>query len=568
MSKRLIIILLLVPLLCFQAYSQERQNDQLLREEVSRFGQAFVKIQYPGKQALNDLSGKVSISSVRDKHAEIFISRLTVDWFITQNFNYEIFENTETKGLLTASSVKEAMDWVSYPTYSQYDSIMHSFVSLYPSLCRIDTIGKTNYGKYVLALKISDNPDTDEGEPETFYSSTIHGNETGGFILMMRLADYLLKNYNTDSRVKNLVDNLAIWINPLANPDGTYKNGNTISSPIRYNANGYDLNRNFPDPDVTNVPQKETADMTKFMRAHHFVISANFHSGDEVVNYPWDRWLRLHADNEWFYAISREYADTAQAYSPPLEHYMTELDNGVTNGYDWFSINGGRQDFVTSDLQGREVTIELDFNFVTPTTRLDALWQYNWHSLLRYIENALYGIHGRVTDDSDGKPVRAMIYISGHDRDSSQVFSDSLNGNFTRLIAPGIWTLQVSAKGYYSTTVSNVSVVNGMPVNLDIKLVPILNAVDTVTTPVIKIYPDPANEFIRIIFPERQVGKVNVKVFNSMGKEMADYQDFAYGDTPLVYNVQGLASGWYSVMITNDKSGIVDRGRFVVVSNH
>ena len=481
MSKRLIIILLLVPLLCFQTYSQERKNDQMLREEVSHFGQAFVKIPYPGKQALNDLSGKVSISSVRDKHAEIFISPLTVDWFITQNFNYEILENTETKGLLTASSVKEAMDWVSYPTYSQYDSIMHSFVSLYPSLCRIDTIGKTNYGKYVLALKISDNPDTDEGEPETFYSSTIHGNETGGFILMMRLADYLLKNYNTDSRVKNLVDNLAIWINPLANPDGTYKNGNTISSPVRYNANGYDLNRNFPDPDVTNVPQKETADMTKFMRAHHFVISANFHSGDEVVNYPWDRWLRLHADNEWFYAISREYADTAQAYSPPLEHYMTELDNGVTNGYDWYSINGGRQDFVTSDLQGREVTIELDFNFVTPTTRLDALWQYNWRSILRYIENALYGIHGRVTDDSDGKPVRAMIYISGHDRDSSQVFSDSLNGNFTRLIAPGIWTLQVSAKGYYSTTVSNVSVVNGMPVNLDIKLVPILNAVDTVT---------------------------------------------------------------------------------------
>jgi hypothetical protein len=565
MSRRLIIILLLVPVLCFQVYSQERQNDQLLREEVSRFGQAFVKIPYPGKQALNDLSGKVSVSSVRDKHAEIFISPLTVEWFIKQNFNYEILRNTETKGILTASSVKGAMDWVSYPTYSQYDSIMHSFVSTYPALCRLDTIGKTNYGKYVLALKISDNPDTDEGEPETFYSSTIHGNETGGFILMMRLADYLLKNYNSDNRVKNMINNLAIWINPLANPDGTYKNGNIISSPTRYNANGYDLNRNFPDPDVNNIPQKETADMTKFMRAHHFVISANFHSGDEVVNYPWDRWMRLHPDNDWFYATSREYADTVQAHSP--SGYMDEFDNGVTNGYDWYSINGGRQDFVTSDLQGREVTIELDYYFVTPTTRLDALWQYNWRSLLGYIENALYGIHGTVTDDSDGKPVRAMIYISGHDKDSSQVFSDSLSGNFTRLIAPGIWTLQVSAKGYYSTTVSNVSVIKGIPVDLDIKLVPILNAVDTVTTPVIKIYPDPANEFIRIVFPESQVGKVNVKVFNSLGKEMADYLDFAYEDIPLVYNVHGLASGWYSVMIINDISGIISRGRFVVVSN-
>jgi hypothetical protein len=382
---------------------------------------------------------------------------------------------------------------------------------------------------------------------------------------MMRFAEYLLKNYNTSSRVKNLVDNLEIWINPLANPDGTYGTGNTISSPTRFNANGKDLNRNFPDPDVTNIPQKETADMTKFMKTHHFVISANFHSGNEVVNYPWDRWSRLHADNGWFYAISREYADTVQAYSPLLEHYMTELNNGVTDGYDWYSINGGRQDFVTYSLQGREVTIELDFYYVTPVSRLDALWQYNWRSLLGYIENALYGIHGRITDNSDGKPVRAMIYLSGHDKDNSQVYSDSLNANFTRLIASGIWTLEVSAKGYISTTISNVSVIDGIPVNLDIRLMPILNAIDTVATPVIKIYPVPASEFIRIIFPERQIGRINVKIFNSLGRAVADYPDFAYEDTPLVYNIRNLASGWYSVMITNDSSGIVDKGRFVVV---
>ncbi len=95
------------------------------------------------------------------------------------------------------------------------------------------------------------------------------------------------------------MDNLEIWINPLANPDGTYGLGNTISSPTRYNANGYDLNRNFPDPITPNtVKQKETLDMIRFMRKHKFVLSANFHSGSEVVNYPWDRWLSiLHADD-------------------------------------------------------------------------------------------------------------------------------------------------------------------------------------------------------------------------------------------------------------------------------
>ena len=115
----------------------------------------------------------------------------------------------------------------------------------------------------------------------------MHGDETGGYILMLHLADYLLKNYLTSSRVKTLLDNLEIWINPLANPDGTYRNDNTINSPTRYNANGFDLNRNFPDPLNPNTfKQKETLDMIKFLRKHRFVLSANFHSGAEVVNYP------------------------------------------------------------------------------------------------------------------------------------------------------------------------------------------------------------------------------------------------------------------------------------------
>ena len=55
--------------------------------------------------------------------------------------------------------------------------------------------------------------------------------------------------------------------------------------------------------------------MMKFMREHKFALSANFHSGAEVVNYPWDRWWWLHADNDWFYNISRKYADTVHLYS-------------------------------------------------------------------------------------------------------------------------------------------------------------------------------------------------------------------------------------------------------------
>jgi len=63
------------------------------------------------------------------------------------------------------------------------------------------------------------------------------------------------------------------------------------------------------------------------------------------VNYPWDRWSTQHADYEWFYSISRAWADTVHLYSEP--GYMDYLDNGVTQGYDWYPVYGGRQDYVT-----------------------------------------------------------------------------------------------------------------------------------------------------------------------------------------------------------------------------
>jgi len=303
------------------------------------------------------------------------------------------------------------------------------------------------------------------------------------------------------------------------------------------------------------------------MKSHHFVVSANFHSGDEVVNYPWDRWERLHADNDWFIDISRKFVDTVHFYSSiidPAEHYMSEFDNGITDGYAWYQVIGGRQDYMTYSLHGREVTVELDFSYVTAASRLTTLWQYDWKSFLGYIENALYGIHGHVTDKSTGKPVAAMIFINGHDMDSSMVFSDSISGSFVRLIAPGTWTLEISAKGYYSTSVE-VEVIDGKPTDLDVELVPVANAVDTIATPVIIIYPDPANEFVKMVLPQSQIGQIRVQILSSSGKIVSDYNDVGYEKTPLVLNTSEMASGVYIVKITNISSGAVDIGRFVIV---
>jgi hypothetical protein len=335
---------------------------------------------------------------------------------------------------------------------------------------------------------------------------------------------------------------------------------------MRYNANGYDLNRNFPDPITPNiVKQKETLDMIKFMRKHKFVLSANFHSGSEVVNYPWDRWLsKLHADDSWFNSISRSYADTAHVYAGP--EYMNFLDNGVTRGAVWYIVYGGRQDFMTWELHGREVTIELDDQYVTPAAQLPLLWQNNWHSLLGYLENALYGIHGQVRNANSFAPVRAKVFINGHDIDSSQVYSDTLTGSFVRFLSPGSWNLTFSAVGYQDTTVNNVIVTLGQKTDLNVDMVPILNGIKTTISPTpLLLYPNPAINDIKAVLPDMIAGTINVRIIDQSGKLMSDYKTEAANGVPLLIEVKSLSAGTYTIVFTNTVSRTSFFGRFVVI---
>ncbi len=564
--RHFLAIVFLVILSALKCESQNIIPDDRLRQIISNNGQVEVTIPFTGNKAVEKLTANVSVLSVKDKVVHISLSPLTAEWFIMQKFDYKIIERPDTKSILSAMNVDQAMQWDSYPTYSQYDSIMQSFVKLYPSLCHLDTIGTSVNGRLVLALKISDNAAVDEDEPEVFYTSTMHGDETGGFILMLHLIDYFLKNYAASSRVKNLVDNLEIWINPLANPDGTYSSGNTISSPTRYNANGYDLNRNFPDPFTPNtVKQKETLDMIKFMRKHKFVISANFHSGNEVVNYPWDRWLsKLHADDSWFNSISRAYADTAHVYAGSA--YMNFLDNGVTRGAVWYIVYGGRQDFMTWELHGREVTIELDDQYVTPTAQLSLLWENNRHSLLGYLENALYGIHGLVRNAKTHAPVPAKVFIVAYDRDSSQVYSDTLTGRFIRMLSPGSWNLTFSAPGYVDTTISNITVSRGQRTDLNVDMSPLPDGIEILqSSSLILLYPNPAKSSIKALLSDIITGNINVRIIDQAGRLMEDYNTTTSQGIPLEIDLGSLAPGIYTIVFNDFSARTSFFGRFVVI---
>ncbi|HOD17281.1 MAG TPA: M14 family zinc carboxypeptidase [Candidatus Cloacimonadota bacterium] len=429
----------------------------------------YFKFQINDKSELQTLTQVISIANVKDKTVWAFAN--DDEWAAFQRLGYtaELLPNPSSQAEVTMrDSGQNAKLWDSYPTYDAYVAQMYAFQTNYPALCQIIDAGTTVNGRKILFAKISDNVATHEAEPEVMYTSTIHGNETCGYVLMLRLIDYLLSNYNTDARVQNLVNNLEIWINPNANPDGTYYGGNSsVSGARRYNANGIDLNRSFPDVwgGTTQTHQIENTIMENLANAHHFVISANFHGGTEVVNYPWDGTTTRHIDNDWFIDISSDYVNTARQVNAS---YMTALySSGITNGSDWYIVYGGRQDWMNYNKQCREVTIELSTSYILSASQLPAYWNYNCNSFLGYLENALYGLQGTVKD-AYGNPLAATINVIGHDDAHSKATTDPACGDYIRMLLPGTYTVQVTAAGYEPQTFNNVVITDGQKTTLNV----------------------------------------------------------------------------------------------------
>jgi hypothetical protein len=456
----------------------------------------------------------------------------------------------------------DASDWNYYPSYTEYLSLMRTWADNYPELCEYIDAGKSVEGRSILFIKITGNRVQEFPKPRFMYSSTMHGDETVGFVLMLRLIEYLLENYPDDPKVNSLLDNVEVWINPLANPDGAYFGGDTnmIDSPKRRNANNIDLNRNFPsldDPDYTTQGrQPETAVMMGIMESDLFILSANIHGGVEVMNYPWDYWKRGHADSLWFEYICREYADTAILYSP--SGYMTFL-GGVTNGYAWYDVDGGRQDYVTYFTGGREITMEISNIKHPAANRLTDYWNYNRRSLLNFMEQAIFGINGRVTDEVTGETIQARVEVMSHDIDSSVVYSDESDGWYYRLLEQGNYDLKVSADGYYSRFFNDVEVRRRRTTRLDIELEPVSVHAAFATSnndDFISIWPSPAGNTInlKIVIPESSI--LGIALYDQAGRQVRQLHTrwTEKGTYYLTFDVSKISSGAYILRINYGSS--------------
>ncbi|GBD88354.1 zinc carboxypeptidase precursor [bacterium BMS3Abin03] len=470
-TKNLILFILFLPVSLFS----QQIDSNYFKENI----EVYFTFELSGSITVGEITNIISIDNVADRKIFAYANEDEFEQFLRLDIPYKILPKPGT--LISpkmSDDIRGITDWNVYPTYEAYVAKMNQFAIDYPDICELIDGGYTVQGRKILFAKISDNVSVREAEPQFLYTSTMHGDETTGYVLMLRLIDSLLTSYGTDPEITNLVNNVEIWINPLANPDGTYHSGNnTVYGATRYNANGYDLNRNFPDPEygVNSNEQPETIIFKTIAGQNNFTLCANFHGGAEVVNYPWDTWSSgypdyiSHPDDLWYQFISHQYADTCQQYSP--SNYMNGFDDGITNGGEWYVIHGGRQDYMNYFMYSREVTIELSDVKLLPANQLPALWDYNKRSFCNYIKNTLYGVKGLVTDTTNAS-VKALITVVNHDEMNSEIYSDSLTGNYIRMLSPGFYSITFSAPDFIPQTINNVVVSNFSTTILNVELVP------------------------------------------------------------------------------------------------
>jgi carboxypeptidase D len=349
-----------------------------------------------------------------------------------------------------------------YPDYNGVTSRLSGFASGYPGLCRVVNAGESVQGRHLWYLTVTARPGAVEAEPVISLVGTLHGNEPVGMVLLLEFAGDLLSRYGVDDRITRLLDSTEIRIMPLANPDG-YEAGD------RYNAHGVDLNRNFPDPspssgdgfDTGTGREPETRAIMAWELLRPSALSANFHAGSLLVNYPFDYTYEKSPDDDLLRFISVIYSQ----YNTPM--YTGAYEEGVVRGAEWYVIYGGLQDWSYLASGSNHVTVELSTVKFPEPEALEGLWNDNRDSLLAYVETVLTGIGGIVTDADTGEPIRAWISIAGNDH---RVFSDTATGYYQRMLLPGTYTMTVGADGYLSETIRDSVVVPDHTTRQDVGL--------------------------------------------------------------------------------------------------
>ena len=268
---------------------------------------------------------------------------------------------------------------IDYPSPEQIGETLLAMAQKYPDLLEVKSIGKSTQNRDLWVAKLTKNVQQPNSRPEFKYIANMHGDEIVGRELMVRLIYDLLQNYNVTPEITELLETTQIYILPSMNPDGA-------AAQTRANGAGVDLNRDFPEatenePNTPTGRALETQAVMAWQSQHHFQLSANFHGGAQVVNYPWDAKPEVFPLNELVVSLAKEYTASASYIAQ-----AGEFTEGITNGFAWYQVLGGMQDWSFIQYNDLQLTIELSDQKWPEFSSIDSYYANNRLALIGLIQ--------------------------------------------------------------------------------------------------------------------------------------------------------------------------------------
>jgi len=346
-----------------------------------------------------------------------------------------------------------------YHTYQQIMDTFHLIATNNPTICKLETAGRSQAGHYVIALCITQNPTQENHRPRMLWDGTTHGNENIGTEACWYIVQQLVGRYGTDPLITQLVNTREIWVIPCFNPDG-------LISRSRGNSNGIDLNRengygwDEASGASTSFSQSEVQGVRKFWQRHHFTLNVTYHSGATVAMWVWG-WTDQHPADEGIMSdMVTRYANTCGYSYGMISEVMYFAPGGST---DWNYGCEGSLGYAAEISSGQP----------PPQGQIDTIAHANWTASRDLMVRGGWGIRGQITDSITGAPIkRAMVVTTPS---GWMTFTDTM-GWYFRCAYGGSYSVKVVADGYVTKTITGVTVPTDSWVRANVALRPDSNA--------------------------------------------------------------------------------------------
>ncbi|MCM2272574.1 MAG: immune inhibitor A [candidate division Zixibacteria bacterium] len=286
----------------------------------------------------------------------------------------------EQEDLETFYAQRAAEPFGGFRTYTEILQYLDSLSTAHPNIMTARYAVDTSVeGRSIYVVKVSDNPNIDEDEPEVFYNSLIHAREPAGAAALLNVLRHLVTEYGIDTEATEIVDGRELYFMPVVNPDGYLWNedtnpdgGGLWRKNRRINAGnsiGVDLNRNFDfkwgyddigsssssSSDVYRgaapFSEPETQAIRDFVVSRNFSVCNNIHTYSDLFLWPYG-YDRIFSHQEDFFSVLGDSLSQFNGYTAEVSWTLYPT-NGAADDWMWGdTISKPRLVSITSEIGG------------------------------------------------------------------------------------------------------------------------------------------------------------------------------------------------------------------------